>query len=93
MTVAGAQIKNIRADIQAGDLERCDFIKTVDKIKDNDTVNDAQAEDLEENDPTNYIANKKVYDEDLVAVADTAGGIVNISYTRPDFLRLPLPTR
>ena len=86
MTVAGAQIKNIRADIQAGDLERCDFIKTVDKIKDNDTVNDAQAEDLEENDPTNYIAKGKVYDDDqdklaqLVAVADTAGGIVNINY-------------
>ena len=79
-------------------FERCDFIKTVDKIKDNNTVNEAHAEDLEENDPTNYIAKEKVYDEDqdklaqLVAVADTVGGIVNISYTRPDLLRLPIPT-
>ena len=38
MTVAGAQMKNIRADIQAGHLERCDLIKTVDKIKNIDTA-------------------------------------------------------
>ena len=48
-------------------------------------MNEAHAKDLEENDPTNYIANEKVYDKDLdklaqlVAVADTAGGIVNIN--------------
>ena len=72
MTVAGAQMKNIKLLIKLKILIL--------------HVNEAHAKDLEENDPTNYIANEKVFDKDLdklaqlVAVADTAGGIVNINY-------------